>query len=54
MSKGAEESHPCYGCPNLFWDYTTLNHGTTVDIPYCQLDLFVATERCDEFPKDKT
>ena len=54
MSNGAQESHPCFGCPSLRWDHISLDHGDTVEVPYCLLDYYLPTARCDEYGKERS
>ena len=54
MSTGASASNPCYGCKKLEWVIIGHVGDAPLRAPYCSIDYCIATERCDEFPKDKT
>jgi CO dehydrogenase/acetyl-CoA synthase alpha subunit len=47
--KGAEYSHPCYGCIHLQWDFTGLDHGSSIYVPYCDIDFYLTTNKCEGF-----
>ena len=45
-----QDSHPCNGCENLKWDSVNARHGTSVWIPFCNLDNSTPVARCEEYP----
>lgn len=45
--------HPCYKCKWLRWDFVYLNHGTRVNLAYCDFDMSVAVLKCPHYQQEE-